>query len=187
MNVVHINQPMTSKKTNQNNLSDFFREEYHQLKGYVRSRLDDTVDSDAEDIIQDVALRLFSRSDDALPIGNIGGFVYHSLKNKIIDVMRTKKRTTHDEKLLERELNENPVESFNTDTDDFQEKMIRGLRPIIMSLKPEYRDIIIAVDFEGYTYREISQQTGISQGTLMSRRHRALAQLNKKLNGLKTE
>ncbi|MCG8573600.1 MAG: RNA polymerase sigma factor, partial [Flavobacteriales bacterium] len=172
---------MTAKKSNQNLLSEFFRQEYQQLKGYVRSRIDDTVDGDAEDIIQDVALRLLSRSEDALPINNIGGFVYHSLKNKIIDVLRTKKEITHDEELLEAEWAEYSELFYGNAADEFPEHIIRKLRPFIMSLKTEYRDIIIAVDFEGYSYREISEKTGISMGTLMSRRHRALAQLNKKL------
>ncbi|NKI30971.1 RNA polymerase sigma factor [Croceivirga thetidis] len=176
---------MTSKETNQNNLSEFFRDEYHQLKGYVRSKLEDTADGDAEDIIQDVALRLFSRPEEALPITNIGGFVYHSLKNKIIDVMRTKKRIDRDEDLAEKEDSSFSDHYQETMNEGFPEELIRKLRPIILSLKPPYRDIIIAIDYEGYSYREISEQTGISIGTLMSRRHRALAQLHKKLNRIK--
>ncbi len=59
--------------------------------------------------------------------------------------------------------------------------MIVVLKKCIEELKPAYKDIIIAVDFEGYTYREISTKTGISIGTLMSRRHRAIAVLYKKI------
>ena len=180
-----INQPIMPKKANQN-LSDFFDNEYQQLKGYVRSRLEDTADSDAEDIIQEVALRLFSRSEDALPITNIGGFVYHSLKNKIIDVLRTKKEIIHDEDTLESQWTDFAELNYGG-VQEFPDRLIQQLRPLIMSLKPQYRDIIIAVDYEGYNYREISEKTGISAGTLMSRRHRALAQLNKKLNRLRIE
>jgi len=178
---------MGQKKTNNTNLNDFFRDEYHHLKGYVRSKIDDTADSEAEDIIQEVALRLFSRPEDALPINNIAGFVYHSIKNRIIDVMRTKKEKDYDESKLENEWTAYSERHFNTTELEFPEQLINQLRPIIMSLKPDYRDIIIAVDYEGYTYREIAEQTGISQGTLMSRRHRALSQLYKKLNRLKIE
>jgi RNA polymerase sigma-70 factor (ECF subfamily) len=59
--------------------------------------------------------------------------------------------------------------------------MIAQPKASIEQLKPGYRDIIIAVDFEGYTYKEISQETGIPEGTLMSRRHRAIGILYKKL------
>jgi RNA polymerase sigma-70 factor (ECF subfamily) len=59
------------------------------------------------------------------------------------------------------------------------------LKKAILSLKPDYRDIIIAIDFEGYTYKEIAEETSISQGTLMSRRHRAISLLHKKLEAKK--
>jgi RNA polymerase sigma-70 factor (ECF subfamily) len=59
------------------------------------------------------------------------------------------------------------------------------LKEAIAALKPVYSDIIVAVDFEGYTYKEISNQTGIATGTLMSRRHRALSILLKKLKSEK--
>ena len=61
---------MVSKKQQRNNLNDFFKDEYHSLKGYVRSKIKHTTDSDAEDIIQDVALKIFSRPSDAIPINN---------------------------------------------------------------------------------------------------------------------
>lgn len=174
---------MTTKRTNQNLLSDFIREEYQSLKGYVRSRLGDSVDRNAEDVIQDVALRMLSRPEDAIPINNIGGFVYNSLKNRIIDVLRSKNNHASGRQ-IENELADSVTDEYEYNS-QYSEKMIQRLRPVIMSLKPEYRAIIIAIDFEGYTYREISEKTGISMGTLMSRRHRALAHLNKKLKKFK--
>lgn len=174
---------MTTKRTNQNLLSDFIREEYQSLKGYVRSRLGDSVDRNAEDVIQDVALRMLSRPEDAIPINNIGGFVYNSLKNRIIDVLRSKNNHASGRQ-IENELADSFTDEYEYNS-QYSEKMIQRLRPVIMSLKPEYRAIIIAIDFEGYTYREISEKTGISMGTLMSRRHRALAHLNKKLKKFK--
>ncbi|UWX55168.1 sigma-70 family RNA polymerase sigma factor [Maribacter litopenaei] len=62
-----------------------------------------------------------------------------------------------------------------------RDQLKEKLKEAISSLKADYRDIIIAVDFEGYTYKEIANQTGISPGTLMSRRHRAMSLLLKKL------
>lgn len=174
---------MTTKRTNQNLLSDFIREEYQSLIGYVRSRLGDSVDRNAEDVIQDVALRMLSRPEDAIPINNIGGFVYNSLKNRIIDVLRSKNNHASGRQ-IENELADSVTDEYEYNS-QYSEKMIQKLRPVIMSLKPEYRAIIIAIDFEGYTYREISEKTGISMGTLMSRRHRALAHLNKKLKKFK--
>ncbi|RRQ49833.1 RNA polymerase sigma factor [Maribacter algicola] len=172
---------MVSKKQQNNNLTEFFEEEYSSLKGYVRSKIRHTAESDAEDIIQDVALRIFSRPLDALPIQNIGGFVYNAIRNRIIDIMRTKRERIDDEDTLEMLW----TEFASLFQDDFQEpypeELREKLKNAIAALKPVYRDIIIAVDFEGYTYKEIANRTGISPGTLMSRRHRALSILLKKL------
>lgn len=172
---------MVSKKQHNNNLNQFFKEEYHSLKGYVRSKIEHTSESDAEDIIQDVALKIFSRPTDALPIKNIGGFVYNAIKNRIIDVMRTRKERIYEEKTLERLWADFTDMFYSEVNQEYPEHLRQNLKIAVGELKPAYRDIIIAIDFEGYTYREISEETGISAGTLMSRRHRAMSILLKKL------
>ncbi|UII77409.1 RNA polymerase sigma factor [Flagellimonas sp. HMM57] len=177
---------MVSNKENHNKLSTFFSEEYSSLRGYVHSKITDTTEQDAEDIIQDVALRIFSRSEDASPITNIAGFVYNAIKNRIIDIMRTGKRVRQENDEIDR-LWADFAELFYSDADNaYPPGLKNALKYEIESLKPDYRDIILAIDFEGYSYREISEQTGISQGTLMSRRHRALSILSKKLEQEKT-
>jgi RNA polymerase sigma factor (sigma-70 family) len=162
-------------------LNDFFKEEYEALKGYVRSKIEHTSESDAEDLIQDVALRIFSRPPEALPITNIGGFVYHAIKNKIIDTMRTKKGRVRNEDELEQLWTEFASVFYGVDTRNYSNQLKTHLKNAIVALKPCYRDIILAIDFEGYTYREISKETGVSAGTLMSRRHRAIAILSKQI------
>ena len=172
---------MVSEEENYLKLNTFFKEEYNSLKGYVRSKIDHTIDSDAEDIVQDVALRIFSRPPEAIPIHNIAGFVYNSLRNKIIDVMRTKKEKVYGDKELESFWTEFAELFYGKSSHEYPDHVKEKLKHAIFDLKPAYRDIIMAVDFEGYTYKEISNKTGISAGTLMSRRHRAISLLFKKL------
>lgn len=170
-----------SETDNYNKLKSFFNKEYSLLKSYVNSRISDSADRDAEDIIQDVALKLFSRAETSLPINNIGGFVYGSIRNKIIDTMRTKKQKTDIQDENEARLIELTELFYGKSDNSYSEKMKHELMRSISSLKPPYRDIIIAIDFEGYSYKEISSETGIPEGTLMSRRHRALSILYKHL------
>jgi RNA polymerase sigma-70 factor (ECF subfamily) len=171
---------MTSDTENYNKLNDFFGNEYHALKAYVNSRIKATASRDAEDIIQDVALKLFAGADRYSPINNVAGFVYHTVMNKIIDIMRSNKK----EYRMERNEAKLPINAeiiLDASDDIYTEQLQDDLRQHIMNLKPEYRDIIIAIDFEGYTYKEISQETNIPEGTLMSRRHRAISLLYKTL------
>jgi len=171
---------MNLESDNSKKLKDFFGREYQSLKMYVNTKISDTANRDAEDIIQDVALKLFSGADRYGPIQNVAGFVYRSIKNKIIDIMRTNKykETSIDSEddLLELvEVLQQSNEVYPSD------KLITLLKKCIDKLKPAYRDIIIAVDYEGYSYQEISKETGIPAGTLMSRRHRAIGILYKNI------
>jgi len=172
---------MPTDSENYKNLRSFFDDEYHSLKAYARSRITDTADRDAEDIVQEVALKLFSRADSLSPIDNIAGFVYNSIRNKIIDLMRKKKKETSLEDDLEKRLFMFTELLYGRTDNEYSEEMKRELKRAIGKLKPLHRDIIIAIDFEGYTYRELAEETQIPPGTLMSRRHRALSILLKEL------
>ena len=174
---------MSLESENKKKLQAFFAEEYRSLKVYVKSRIRDTANRDAEDIIQDVALKLFSGADRYAPINNVAGFVYKSIKNNIIDIMRSPKHREPIEVSAEFSEIENLLKSNAEHLPS--EKMIAILKEAIQELKPDYKFIIIAVDFKGLSYKEISFKTGISQGTLMSRRHRAMGILYKKIK-LKT-
>lgn len=176
---------MAGPTENHNNLSIFFNEEYSSLRSYVQSKIRDTSERDAEDIVQDVALRIFSRADDAMPINNIGGFVYNAIRNRIIDIMRGKKERKLPSEDIDQQWQEF-AELFYGDADNsYSPEMEAALKKAITDLKPVYRDIVIAIDFEGYTYKELAERTGIPSGTLMSRRHRAMSELSKSLENIK--
>lgn len=169
---------MSHQSENNKKLNAFFSEEYHSLKRYVNSKLKASIDKDPEDIIQDVALKLFTGADRYSPINNVAGFVYHALRNKIIDVMRKGRKKEINEAynfLAFAEL------VYENEGFEYSKTMIDSLKHAIFKLKPEYQDIIIAIDFENYTYKEIAEETGTPVGTLMSRRHRAISILYKTL------
>ncbi|SFC04275.1 RNA polymerase sigma-70 factor, ECF subfamily [Flagellimonas taeanensis] len=176
---------MAGPTENRNNLSTFFNEEYSSLRLYVQSKIRDTSERDAEDIVQDVALRIFSRADDAVPINNIGGFVYNAIRNRIIDIMRGKKEKKLPSEDIDRQWQEFAELFYGNADNNYSPEMEAALKKAITDLKPMYRDIVIAIDFEGYTYKELADRTGIPQGTLMSRRHRAMSELSKSLENIK--
>jgi len=176
---------MISKNINKNKLQFFLTGEYRALKGFVNSRISDVADRNAEDIIQDVALKMFSRVDDSSPINNIAAYVYNAIRNKIIDILRTNKQKTNFDDEFETQLIEFSELFYGKSDNSYSEKMKNELINAITTLKPDYQDIIIAIDFEDYTYKEFSEETGIPEGTLMSRRHRALSLLFKQLEQFK--
>lgn len=172
---------MASRTKNYNKFKEFFSSEYNSLRLYVKLKISETSEKDADDIIQDVAFKIFSRADNLQPINNIAGFVYNSIRNKIIDITRTKKQQTYNDDLLDRQLAEFVEEIYDKADKLETEKRIVQLKVAISELKPIYQEIIIAIDFEGYTYKELSIETEIPEGTLLSRHHRAISLLYKQL------
>ena len=80
-----------SAETQKKRFADLIATEWHRLVGYVRSRIDDTAEWDAEDIVQDVIEHLFEKADVAEPIADLSGYVFRSLRNKVIDLYRRKR------------------------------------------------------------------------------------------------
>lgn len=95
--------------------------------------------------------------------------------------MRTKKERLDGDMELENLWTDFAELFYGKSANEYPEHLKDKLKWAVLDLKPHYRDIILAVDFEGYTYTEISQQTGIPSGTLMSRRHRAMSLLTNTL------
>lgn len=55
--------------------------------------IDDAAERDGEDIIQDVMLGIFERSDVTDPIGDPSAYTYRLLYNRVVDGYRKKRRT----------------------------------------------------------------------------------------------
>ena len=174
------------KELQKKSLDRFFRKEYQKLVNFVRKNLDERYyEASPEDIIQDVALGLIDRLDLDTQIGNLTGYIYRSVKNKIIDYQQKKKRTVSIENFTDRK-NENYLLNTVTDETLAEEKDYANIEPemlqqAIAQLRPDEQVVIIATEFEQRSYEELSMEWGIPMGTLLSRKHRALSKLHKKL------
>lgn len=157
--------------------SQFFQKEYFRLVRYVRRLIDDAADRDAEDIVQDVMLSIFDKADVTIPIENFAAYVYRSLRNKVIDIFRKK------EDILS--LSE-VVRDSESDTEQEVERkeLLDFVFQAIDSLPDEQRAVLIATEFEGWSFRELSEEWETPIGTLLARKSRALQHIRKKLTGL---
>ena len=174
------------KELQKKSLDRFFRNEYQKLVNFIRKNLDDRYyEASPEDIIQDVALGLIDKLDLDTQIGNLTGYIYRSLKNKIIDFQKKKQRTVSIESFTDRK-NENYL--LNTLTDetldenDYTNIEPETLQQAILQLRPDEQAVIIATEFENQTFEELSEEWDVPLGTLLSRKHRALSKLHKILS-----
>lgn len=168
--------------------SDFVNKEYQRLKGFVNKMIRDMPEVDSEDIIQDVMLNLFNKADIVLPIENIAGYIYQALKNKVIDIMRKRN--------IKRELSINTPVSIDenlTLVDILEDRRCniinlldrdeikKELYDAIDNLNPDERAVLIATEFEGRRYKELSREWNIPVGTLLSKKSRVLKKIQSRL------
>ena len=165
-------------------LDQFFRREYQKLVNFVRKNLDERYyEASPEDIVQDVALGLIDKLDLDTQIGNLTGYIYRSIKNKIIDYQKKKQRNVSIERFTDRK-NENYLLNTLTDETLAEEKEYLDIAPEVLQqaiaqLRPDEQAVIIATEFGDQTYEELSTEWDIPVGTLLSRKHRALSKLHK--------
>ena len=76
-------------------ISRFFKDEYSRMNSYVKQRIDDMASRDSEDIIQDVMLGVFEAADVSGPVENLAAYIYSSLRNRIVDILRKKEKQTN--------------------------------------------------------------------------------------------
>ena len=168
-------------------LVHFFKKENRKLIGYINNYLDERLYGiEAEDILQEVALNIYSRADISVQVGNIAAYIYRSVRNKIIDLYRKKNVTISMESFTNGQ-NENVLLDTVKETEQEEpllyqdETMQQKLMLAIEKLNPAERELIRKADYEEYTFQELADEWGIPIGTLLARRHRALGKLRKML------
>jgi len=174
---------MKQEKNIRSAIKNFFSTEYNKLINYVHGYLDYISYSvDAEDIIQDVALNIYSKASINEPIENLAAYAYRSIKNKIIDIRRKNRKNLHVE-YLDNTGNENIIAETISDEneEDFykDEYIYNRMYDAMEQLKSKDRDIIIETEFNGRSFNDLSSEWNIPVGTLLARKHRALSKLQR--------
>jgi RNA polymerase sigma factor (sigma-70 family) len=157
--------------------SDFFQKEYFRLVRYVRRLIDDAADRDAEDIVQDVMLSIFDKADVTVPIENLAAYVYRSLRNRVVDIFRKKEDVLSLSDVIS-------DAKYNTEQEVERKELMDFVFRAIDSLSDEQRAVLLATEFEGWSFRQLSEEWEIPLGTLLARKSRALQHIRKKLTGL---
>jgi RNA polymerase sigma factor (sigma-70 family) len=135
---------------------------------------------DAEDLTQDVFVRVFRSLGDYTP-GTFEGWLHRITTNLFLDNVRRKQRIRFDALPddAERLAGKSPSPATEIDERLFDPDVQRALD----ALAPEFRAAVVLCDIEGLSYEEIAATLGIKLGTVRSRIHRGRAQLRAALAG----
>jgi RNA polymerase sigma factor (sigma-70 family) len=179
-----IQGPMTDSKSI--SFTGIVKDYSRRLLGFIRKRV--TNEADAEDILQDVFYQLLGNKE---PIDQITAWLFTVARNKITDSQRKKQPLLVDSFFSETEDGETGEwmdilldESSNPETLYLRALFRETLKESLDELPEEQKQAFVLHEIEGIPFKEISDETGISVNTLISRKRYAVLFLRNKLADL---
>jgi RNA polymerase sigma factor (sigma-70 family) len=178
------------EKTGKRDSGQFFSEKYGNLVRYFQVNYSDLSDTEAEDIVSDLMADLFETADILNRVENISAYIYQSIRNKAIDYLRKRKKTVSFSDLVSEETDDFAREAIpeprydmtaELEAAEIRRRLVRALD----ALEPNQRTVWIATELDGYSFRELSEEWRVPIGTLLARKHRANAALQKELQDFK--
>lgn len=174
-------------------IREVVQENGKKLFDFIRNRVRGP--EEAEDIFQDVMYELTNSYRVVQPIEKMAAWLYRVARNKITDRYRKKKTfllddqlVSHgddDEQLFLQDLIRSTTESPDKDFD--QAILQDAIEDALDELPAEQRNVFIKHELEGLSFREISEESGVSINTLLSRKRYAVIHLREKLKNLYEE
>jgi RNA polymerase sigma factor (sigma-70 family) len=170
-------------------ISEAIAQEQALLRNFIRRRVPDR--SDAEDILQDVFYELVEAYRLMKPIEQVGAWMFRVARNRITDLFRKKRPES---------LQDQPVSLMDSEMFTFEELLpspdggpaaaytrsvlFEELDNALDELPAEQREVFIAHEIEGRSFKELAAETGVGVNTLISRKHYAVMHLRERLRSI---
>jgi RNA polymerase sigma factor (sigma-70 family) len=173
-------------------ISEIVAKERPRLRNFIRRRVPDA--SDVEDILQDVFYKLVEANRLLMPVEHVTGWLFRVARNRITDVFRKKKPEAFSDVAVEDEEGELlRIEDLLPSPDAGPEALyvrnvlLDELELALDELTDEQREVFVAHELEGRTFKELSAESGVSINTLLSRKRYAVLHLRGRLQGMYDE
>jgi RNA polymerase sigma factor (sigma-70 family) len=173
-------------------IAEVVERERSRLRSFIRRRVPDP--RDAEDVLQDVFYALVEANRLLMPIDHVTGWLFRVARNRITDLFRKKKPERFgdtagadaDDGLL-------PLEDLLPSPDAGPEALyarnvlLHELELAVDELPREQREVFVAHELEGRSFKEMAAETGVSVNTLLSRKRYAVRHLRERLQSIYDE
>ena len=177
---------------NDRQISEVVAEQGSRLRNFIRRRVADP--SDAEDILQEVFYELVEANRLLMPIEHVTGWLFRVARNRITDLFRKKKPETFSGAAIEDEDGHLlRIEDLLPSPDAGPEALyvrnvlLEELEFALGELPDEQREVFIAHELEGRSFKELSAESGVSVNTLLSRKRYAVLHLRERLQNIYDE
>jgi len=173
-------------------ISEVVKREQSRLLNFIRRRVPDP--RDAEDILQDVFYELVEANRLLMPIEHVTGWLFRVARNRITDLFRKKRPerfsdtavANEDDELLRLE-DLLPSPNAGPDVLYARNVLLDELELAVEELPKEQREVFVAHELEGRSFKEMAARTGVSVNTLLSRKRYAVLHLRQRLQSIYDE
>ena len=173
-------------------ISEVIAEERSRLRNFIRKRVPN--EADVEDLLQEVFYELVEANRLLMPIDYVTGWLFRVARNRITDLFRKKKPVSFTDAAFEDEEGELlEIEDLLTSSDAGPEvlcmrnMLLDELESALAELPAEQREVFIAHEMEGRSFKELSAATGIGINTLLARKRYAVLHLRRRLQSIHDE
>jgi RNA polymerase sigma factor (sigma-70 family) len=173
-------------------ISEIVEEERSRLRNFIRRRVPDP--SDAEDIVQEVFYELVEANRLLMPIEHVTGWLFRVARNRITDLFRKKKPEAFSDAAIVGEDGEAlriedllPSPDAGPEALYFRGVLLDELELAIDELPEEQREVFVAHELEGRSFKEMAAETGVKVNTLLSRKRYAVLHLRERLQSIHDE
>src|ERR1700724_140090 len=173
-------------------ISEAVKRDESRLRSFIRRRVPDP--RDAEDILQDVFYKLVEANRLLMPIEHVTGWLFRVARNRIIDLFRKKKPESFSDAAVEDEEGEAlqledllPSPDAGPEALYVRNVLLDELELALDELPEEQREIFVAHELEGRSFKELAVETGVSVNTLLSRKRYAVLHLRERLQSIYDE
>ena len=167
-------------------VSEVVKRERSRLLNFIRRRVPDPVD--AEDILQDVFYRLVEANRLLMPIEHVTGWLYRVARNRITDLFRKKEPENFGDLAAVDEEGELadfedllPSADAGPEATYARNVLLNELEDALEELPEEQREVFVAHEFEGRSFKQIAEETGVNVNTLLARKRYAVLHLRERL------
>ena len=160
-----------------------------RLRNFIRKHVADA--SEAEDIVQDVFYELLEAYRLMKPVEHVTAWLFRVARNRIIDLFRKKKPESLNEPVTSAEDGDTllledllPSAEASPEAAYARNMLLDALEDALEELPAGQRDVFIAHELTGLSFKEISVETGLSVNTLLSRKRYAVLHLRRRLQAI---
>jgi RNA polymerase sigma factor (sigma-70 family) len=171
-------------------ISEAIARDQGRLRSFIRRRVLDP--GDAEDILQDVFYELVEAYRLMKPVEQVTAWLFRVARNRITDRFRRKQRDAarsapavfneEGEELTLEELLPSPT--AGPEAAYARSVLLEELDTALDELPEEQREVFVAHELMGLSFKDLSAQTGIGVNTLISRKYYAVQHLRERLQAI---